>query len=128
MIDCDIVGGNWIEVPVGKYKKVVRTMSYCQLEFDYCILMHREIGEAIKVNEKCPNALSMLGALELKNDDWLKAKETFRAAAARKATDGKDSYYALSLVGIVYGKEIGTTLLPPVQDCLENRIEICNPS
>ncbi|KAF9619931.1 hypothetical protein IFM89_010242, partial [Coptis chinensis] len=57
------------------------------------------IGEAIKVNEKCPDILSMLGALELKNDDWLKAKETFRAAAARKATDGKDSYYALSLVG-----------------------------
>ncbi|KAF9599832.1 hypothetical protein IFM89_001778 [Coptis chinensis] len=53
------------------------------------------IGEAIKVNEKCPDALSMLGALELKNDDWLKAKETFRAA--REATDGKDSYSALSL-------------------------------
>ncbi|KAF9611843.1 hypothetical protein IFM89_036487 [Coptis chinensis] len=53
------------------------------------------IGDAIKVNEKCPDALSMLGALELKNDDWLTAKETFRAA--REATDGKDSYSALSL-------------------------------
>ncbi|KAF9600325.1 hypothetical protein IFM89_006638 [Coptis chinensis] len=171
MIDCDIVGGNWIEVPVGKYKKAVRTMSYCQLEFDCLypyapevanlvtlqgesqpfvrnimtlksyspivgadvmpfenereVLLAWRIGEAIKVNEKCPDALSMLGASELKNDDWLKAKETFRAA--RKATDGKDSYYALSLVGTVYGKETGTTLLPPVQDCLENRIEICNP-
>ncbi|KAF9610167.1 hypothetical protein IFM89_020604, partial [Coptis chinensis] len=169
MIDCDIVGGNLIEVPVGKYKKAVRTMSYCQLEFD-CMypyapeagadvmsfenkrevllawrdFVHEvdpdiiigynickfdlpyliEIGKAIKVNEKCPNALSMLGALELKNDDWLKAKVTFHAA--RKAIDGKDSYYALSLVGIVYGKETGTTLLPPIRDCLENRIEICN--
>ncbi|KAF9607084.1 hypothetical protein IFM89_031588 [Coptis chinensis] len=37
----------------------------------------------------------MIGALELKNDDWLKAKETLRAA--REATDGKDSYSALSL-------------------------------
>ncbi|KAF9601089.1 hypothetical protein IFM89_016062, partial [Coptis chinensis] len=59
------------------------------------VLLAWRIGEAIKVNEKCPDALSMLGALELKNDDWLKAKETF--CAARKATDGKDSYYALSL-------------------------------
>lgn len=34
MIDCNVVGGNWIEVPVGKYKKTVRNLSYCQLEFD----------------------------------------------------------------------------------------------
>lgn len=34
MIDCNVVGGNWIEVPVGKYKKTVRSLSYCQLEFD----------------------------------------------------------------------------------------------
>ncbi|KAL5714525.1 Protein CTR9 [Ranunculus cassubicifolius] len=53
------------------------------------------IGEALKVNEKSPDALSMLASLELKNDDWVKAKETFRAA--REATDGKDSYTALSL-------------------------------
>lgn len=48
------------------------------------------------MNDKCPNALSMLGDLELKNDDWVKAKETFRAAS--DATDGKDSYAILSLV------------------------------
>ncbi|KAK9275357.1 hypothetical protein L1049_022621 [Liquidambar formosana] len=53
------------------------------------------IGEALKVNDKCPNALSMLGSLELKSDDWVKAKETYRAAS--EATDGKDSYATLSL-------------------------------
>lgn len=36
MVDCDIVGGNWIEVPTGKYKKNARTLSYCQLEF-HCL-------------------------------------------------------------------------------------------
>lgn len=41
----------------------------------------------------------MLGDLELKNDDWVKAKETFRAAS--EATEGKDSYATLSLVCIV---------------------------
>lgn len=34
MVDCNIVGGNWIEVPYGKYKKTGRNLSYCQLEFD----------------------------------------------------------------------------------------------
>ncbi|KAG9457177.1 hypothetical protein H6P81_001685 [Aristolochia fimbriata] len=34
MIDCNIVGGNWIEVPAGNYKKTEKRMSYCQLEFD----------------------------------------------------------------------------------------------
>ena len=34
MIDCNIVGGNWIEVPAGKYKKTVKNLSYSQLEFD----------------------------------------------------------------------------------------------
>ncbi|GKV17906.1 hypothetical protein SLEP1_g28360 [Rubroshorea leprosula] len=53
------------------------------------------VNEALKVNDKCPNALSMLGDLELKNDDWVKAKETLRAAS--DATDGKDSYAILSL-------------------------------
>lgn len=48
------------------------------------------------MNEKSPNALSMLGDLELKNDDWVKAKETFRAAS--DAAGGKDSYATLALV------------------------------
>ncbi|KAK4754413.1 hypothetical protein SAY87_002517 [Trapa incisa] len=52
------------------------------------------VNDALKVNNKCVNALSMLGDLELKNDDWVKAKETFRAA---EATDDKDSYSTLSL-------------------------------
>ncbi|XP_027339223.1 protein CTR9 homolog isoform X2 [Abrus precatorius] len=53
------------------------------------------VNDALKVNDKCPNALSMLGELELKNDDWVKAKETLRSAS--DATDGKDSYATLSL-------------------------------
>ncbi|XP_010541982.1 PREDICTED: protein CTR9 homolog [Tarenaya hassleriana] len=53
------------------------------------------VNEALKVDDKNPNSLSMLGSLELKNDDWVKAKETFRAAS--DATDGKDSYAILSL-------------------------------
>ncbi|XP_020579433.1 protein CTR9 homolog isoform X1 [Phalaenopsis equestris] len=53
------------------------------------------IHEALKIDDKCPNALTMLGDLELKSDDWVKAKDTFRAA--RDATNGKDSYSTLSL-------------------------------
>ncbi|CBI27821.3 hypothetical protein VitviT2T_016290 [Vitis vinifera] len=53
------------------------------------------VGDALKVNDKGPNSLCMLGDLELKNDDWVKAKETFRSAS--DATDGKDSYATLSL-------------------------------
>lgn len=34
MIDCNIVGGNWIEVPTGKYKETTKRLSYCQFEFD----------------------------------------------------------------------------------------------
>lgn len=41
MIDCNIVGGNWIEVPRGKYKKAGRDFSYCQLEFD-CLYPYRK--------------------------------------------------------------------------------------
>ena len=46
MIDCNVVGGNWIEVPAGKYKKTAKNLSYCQLEFDclypsWCILCHK---------------------------------------------------------------------------------------
>ncbi|WZY84448.1 hypothetical protein YC2023_030832 [Brassica napus] len=55
------------------------------------------VNEALKVDDKNPNALSLLGELELKNDDWVKAKETLRAA--NDATDGKDSYAILSLCG-----------------------------
>lgn len=58
------------------------------------------MNEALKVDDKNPNALSLLGELELKNDDWVKAKETLRAA--NDATDGKDSYAILSLVYYYY--------------------------
>ncbi|XP_055824765.1 protein CTR9 homolog [Solanum dulcamara] len=58
-------------------------------------LSNELISDALKVNEKCPDALLMLGDLELKNDDWVKAKETFRSA--KDATDGIDSYATLCL-------------------------------
>eukprot|EP00798_Chlamydomonas_sp_ICE-L_P022628 gene22628-29771_t len=32
MIDCKIVGGNWIELPAGKYKVPSNPMTYCQIE------------------------------------------------------------------------------------------------
>ncbi|XP_027913140.1 DNA polymerase delta catalytic subunit-like isoform X1 [Vigna unguiculata] len=52
MIDCKIVGGNWIEIPVGKYKKIVESMSYCQLEFDCLhsdLISHAPEGEYSKM-------------------------------------------------------------------------------
>lgn len=48
------------------------------------------------MDDKCQNALLMLGDLELKNDDWVKAKETFRMA--KDMADGNDSYASLCLV------------------------------
>ncbi|KAF5946607.1 hypothetical protein HYC85_016835 [Camellia sinensis] len=53
------------------------------------------IADALKVDDKCPNALLMLGDLELKNDDWVKAKDTFKAA--KDSSDRKDSYATLCL-------------------------------
>ncbi|KAF3440626.1 hypothetical protein FNV43_RR18910 [Rhamnella rubrinervis] len=52
MIDCNIVGGNWIEISAGKYKKTTKNLSYCQLEFD-CIysdlISHTPDGEFSKM-------------------------------------------------------------------------------
>ena len=56
-----------------------------------------QIGDALKIDEKNPNALSMLGSLELQSDEtWLTAKERFRDA--KDATEGKDPYSLLQLV------------------------------
>ncbi|XP_059624479.1 DNA polymerase delta catalytic subunit isoform X2 [Cornus florida] len=52
MIDCNIVGGNWIEVPAGKYKKTAKNLSYCQLEFDCLyseLISHVPEGEFSKM-------------------------------------------------------------------------------
>ncbi|GMI85268.1 EMBRYO DEFECTIVE 2780, GIGANTEA SUPPRESSOR5 [Hibiscus trionum] len=52
MIDCNIVGGNWIEIPAGKYKKTARNMSYSQLEFDCLysdLISHAPEGEFSKM-------------------------------------------------------------------------------
>ncbi|GKA65321.1 protein CTR9 [Tanacetum coccineum] len=54
-----------------------------------------KIRDALEVDDKNPDALCMLGDLELKNDDWVKAKDTFRAA--KDASNGKDSYATLCL-------------------------------
>ncbi|KAK9135052.1 hypothetical protein Syun_014382 [Stephania yunnanensis] len=48
MIDCNIVGGNWIEVPAGKYKKTIKPMSYCQLEYSE-LISHASEGEFSKI-------------------------------------------------------------------------------
>lgn len=58
-----------------------------------------QVGEALRINDKCPGAIAILGCLELKNDEWVRAKETFRAAS--EAADGKDFYASVCLVGIV---------------------------
>lgn len=52
------------------------------------------------MDDKCTNALLMLGDLELKNDDWVKAKDTFKAA--KDTSDGKDSYATLCLVNKLF--------------------------
>ncbi|GMP26428.1 hypothetical protein CsSME_00002866 [Camellia sinensis var. sinensis] len=52
MIDCNIVGGNWIEVPTGKYRKSAKNLSYCQLEFDCLysdLISHAPEGEFSKM-------------------------------------------------------------------------------
>ncbi|KAK7334608.1 hypothetical protein VNO80_26368 [Phaseolus coccineus] len=52
MIDCNIVGGNWIETPAGKYKKIAKSLSYCQLEFDCLysdLISHAPEGEYSKM-------------------------------------------------------------------------------
>ncbi|KAJ4831435.1 DNA polymerase delta catalytic subunit [Turnera subulata] len=52
MIDCNVVGGNWIEVPAGKYRKTSKSLSYCQLEFDCLyseVISHAPEGEFSKM-------------------------------------------------------------------------------
>ncbi|KAL4183669.1 hypothetical protein AMTRI_Chr11g156270 [Amborella trichopoda] len=52
MIDCKVVGGNWIELPAGQYQKTARSISYCQLEVDclYTVLIsHAPDGEFSKM-------------------------------------------------------------------------------
>ncbi|KAF9594368.1 hypothetical protein IFM89_030497 [Coptis chinensis] len=113
MIDCDIVGGNWIEVPVGKYKKAVRTMSYyCQLEFDCLYPYAPEVA----------NLVTLQGESQpfVRNIMTLKSYSPIVGADVMPFENEREKFYLL-------GGETGTTLLPPVQDCLENRIEICNP-
>lgn len=52
MIDCNVVGGNWIEVPAGKYRRTAKKLSYCQLEFDCLyseLISHSLEGEFSKM-------------------------------------------------------------------------------
>ncbi|KAL4590455.1 hypothetical protein LXL04_003385 [Taraxacum kok-saghyz] len=52
MIDCNIVGGNWIEVPAHKYRKTAKNLSSSQLEFDCLyseLISHAPEGEFSKM-------------------------------------------------------------------------------
>ncbi|GJY33391.1 reverse transcriptase domain-containing protein [Tanacetum coccineum] len=53
------------------------------------------ISDALEVGNRNTNALCMLGDLEHKNDDWVKAKDTYRAT--KDASNGKDFYATLCL-------------------------------
>ncbi|CAA3021314.1 CTR9 homolog [Olea europaea subsp. europaea] len=53
------------------------------------------IGDALKVDEKCPDALLMLGDLKLKSDYWVRAKDIF--LTAKEANDLRDSYATVCL-------------------------------
>ncbi|CAM6088195.1 unnamed protein product [Calypogeia fissa] len=52
------------------------------------------VSKVLKVIENCADALSVRGSLELKADDWLKAKETYKSI---QVADGKDNYSTLAL-------------------------------
>uniref|UniRef100_A0A453SIM5 DNA polymerase delta catalytic subunit n=1 Tax=Aegilops tauschii subsp. strangulata TaxID=200361 RepID=A0A453SIM5_AEGTS len=56
MIECNIVGGNWIELPARMYSKATRIMSYCQLELDCLysdLVSHGPEGEYSKMALFC---------------------------------------------------------------------------
>lgn len=53
------------------------------------------IGEELKVDKTSVNVITMLGNLELKIDDWLKAKETIKTT--QNVSDRKDAYADISL-------------------------------
>lgn len=50
MVDCNVVGGNWIEVPAGKYQKTSRNLSYCQLEFDCLYLLYYDFKVLLELH------------------------------------------------------------------------------
>ncbi|KAL0308435.1 UNVERIFIED_CONTAM: protein CTR9 [Sesamum radiatum] len=56
------------------------------------------IGDTLKVDDKCADALLMLDDLELKNDNWFKVKGTFRIA--KDSTAAEDSYAEISRYGL----------------------------
>jgi DNA polymerase delta subunit 1 len=48
MIDTDIVGGNWVEVPKGKYLLCDNKSSNAQIEIDVCyeeLVSHKPLGD-----------------------------------------------------------------------------------
>ncbi|KAH7292764.1 hypothetical protein KP509_29G084300 [Ceratopteris richardii] len=52
MIDCDIVGGNWIEIIAGSYFDTGRKLTYCQLEIDVLydkLISHSPSGQYSKM-------------------------------------------------------------------------------
>lgn len=55
-----------------------------------------QVSKALAINDKYLEGLSVRGNLELKADDWLKAKDTLKSIL--QITDGKDNYATLALV------------------------------
>lgn len=53
------------------------------------------VSKALAINDKYLEGLSVRGNLELKADDWLKAKDTLKSIL--QITDGKDNYATLAL-------------------------------
>lgn len=53
------------------------------------------VNKALEANDKNVEALSVRGNLEVKTDDWLKAKDTFKSILEIK--DGNDNYAMLAL-------------------------------
>ncbi|MCO5575689.1 hypothetical protein L7F22_029493 [Adiantum nelumboides] len=52
MIDCNIVGGNWIELTAGTYHDREKKLSYCQLEVDVLynkLISHSPVGQYSKM-------------------------------------------------------------------------------
>ncbi|KAI5424571.1 hypothetical protein KIW84_030669 [Lathyrus oleraceus] len=50
------------------------------------------VNDALKVNDKSPNALSMLFELELKNDEWFAIKKRNPKLEATHLEKDKDGY------------------------------------
>lgn len=72
----------------------LRIAAIAQTSNDMSLCMDL-ISDALSLDQNNVDALSFRGNIELKTDDWLKAKETFKSV--QQLTDGKDAYSLLAL-------------------------------